>query len=117
MNALVVYLRTRGHLGAGNAIRRKDLADALNVSIRSIRVLAEEARNAGEFVSYSTDSEKGGLFLASTDDEKVSIVAQIRSTCQNRLRQYSALKRALLDRHQRHLFPETPDQVFQRSIL
>ena len=113
MNQLVSYLRHNNHVGAARAIRRAALAAALQVSGRDLRRLSEEARNAGEFVAYSTRGIEGGIFLASTDDEKVAIVGQIRSTCLKRLRQYGALKRALKDQHQTRLFPETVDDVFR----
>ena len=115
MNSLVEYLRTNGHFGRGKAIFRAKVAAALVVSIREIRALAEEARNAGIFVSYSTDGANGGLFIAESEAEQILIISQIRTSCLNRLRQYSALKRTFRNRNQRNLFPETVDDVFRRG--
>lgn len=115
MNLLVDFLNARGVHGKARAIKRKDVAAALDLSIREVREMAEAARNAGLFVAYSTDSARGGLFLAANDAERMEIVGQIRETCLKRLRQYSALKRALIGQHQRTLFPETPNEVFRRG--
>jgi hypothetical protein len=115
MNPLLDYLAARGHIGRANAAKRRDVAEALGVSIREVREYAEAARNAGKFVGYSTASAAGGLFLAANDAERLELIGQIRETCLNRLRQYSALKRALANQYQRTLFPETPDQVFRRG--
>lgn len=119
MNKLVEYLKNPVAMamavGKENAIRRGTVAAGMGVSIRAVRRLAEEARKAGEFICYSTDSDGGGLYLAETDEERLDLMHQIRSECVRRLAQYSALRRALRGRGQRKLFPDV-DEVFQKRV-
>lgn len=115
MNELVGFLKANGFIGKEQAVRRAKLSAMMNLTIRAIRALAEEARNAGEFICYSTDSDGGGIFLAATDDERMKLIGKIRDECARRLRQYSALRRALRDRGQTKLFP-TAEEVFRKRV-
>ena len=114
MNNLVKHLRDMAAIGKANALRRADIAKALDVSIRDVREMAEAARLKGEFVCYSTASN-GGLYLPMNDAEKMGQIERLRSECRRRLRQYSALLRSLVDRHQGKLFPKSVDDVFSKK--
>ena len=107
---LVEFLRSAGAIGERKAMGRTTVAGCLDVPVRKVRAWSEAARLAGEFVVYS----ESGLFLAETDGERWGILERIRRESLRRLRQYQALKRAVMARGQAELFPQTPADVFRR---
>jgi len=104
VNTLVKFLSSCGYIGKENAIVRRDVANTMCINVREVRALSEEARLAGEFIGYSTDSNRGGLYLAGSEVEREEIAQKVRRECLSRLRQYSALKRKLYGSKQLELF-------------
>lgn len=101
---LADFLKGTGHIGKAHAIRREELARVLGVSVREVKALAESERLAGRFVCYSPDAKTGGIYLAANDAERRDLMDQIERECLRRLRQRSALKRAMTNRGQLDLF-------------
>ena len=112
--SLTETLKAIGAVGKAKAVKRAVLAADLGVPIREVRAQAEDARLRGEFVCYSTSNVDGGIYLAATDDERMAVIALIRNESVRRLRQYSALRRAIRGRGQGSLFPDNVDDVFRR---
>lgn len=102
-NRLVDFLFEKGIVGKERACRRSVVAALMAIRVRELKKLAESARLDGHFVGYSQSSEEGGIYLAATDEEREELFHKIRGECLRRLKQYTALKRSLKDRHQQKI--------------
>lgn len=101
MNKLVEFLKRNGYLGREKAIRRKDVAGWLGVSVRDVKAFAEAARLEGIPVLFSTDAKRGGIFLASGEAEIENGIDKLTRLALSLLRERSSLKRALKKRRER----------------
>lgn len=98
------YLETYAR-GKENAKRRRKIAADLrwgwevggdDSGIRRVKAAAEELRLEGVPIGYSTDSEDGGLYLCTSPSEIKDVLAKLRRLALSILREYSAVKRALV---------------------
>lgn len=105
---LIDLMIDKGIVGKDNAVRRSVLAALLAVTVRNLREMCESARLSGHFIGYSSSADDGGIYLASTDEEREEMFQKIRGECIRRLRQYSALKRSMVDRNQSRLSLDAP---------
>jgi len=101
VNRLVGYLRFCGAVGRGHSLKRERLAKQMHISVRQVKKMSEESRLAGIPILYNTDSRRGGIFLAETDEEIQDGIDKMTRLALSLLRERSALKRALKKRRER----------------
>ena len=100
MNRLTAFLRGRGWVGRSHAIRRQVVASCMGISVREVKKLAEEARLKGTPLLYSTDSRRGGIYLAENEAEIQGGIDKMTRLAVSILRERRALKLALKKRQE-----------------
>lgn len=109
MNRLVDFLKLNQHWGAVKAIRREEVARRMKTSIREVKHMAEEARLEGIPILYSTNKNRGGIFISKNEAEIEAGIDKMKRMALTLLRERSALKRALVKRREKveqsDLFP------------
>ena len=82
--------------GRANALKARQLALWFGVTIRDIQAAVEELRRERIFVASCRDGAHGGLYLPTSEEERLDAIGSYRRATLTQITTYNLLKRAQL---------------------